>query len=249
MPATLSFFDMSVSVTPPNGYLQPQPLTLGANWQPNDVRMLFVSGSESASGGIAEALRLKPDPPTGFTGSYVLSPNFETRGVYYRKLLKGDADTSVAWIKPPGWLDFMFSLVTARGVDPGTAPVAGDLTGLMSHQVGAVSLNINSVTVPAAGDMVFCVWTIADPEGSWPSWASSLGLPAGWSNMVATDKSGATYYATDTNPGITIIGKRFASSGSTGTVAVPINPGSHAFAGMYVFLRPAPDVSASIGAA
>jgi hypothetical protein len=67
--------------------------------------------------------------------------------------------------------------------------------------------------------------------------------------MVATDKSGATYYATDTNPSVVIIGKSFSTSGSTGSVSIPFEPGSHAFGGMYLFLVPAPDVSATLGAA
>lgn len=249
MPATISFFDMAVSITPPNGYLEPQPLTLGPNWQQNDVRMLFVSGSESASGGVAEAVQMNPDPPTGFTSAYSLNTGFETRGAYYRRLVNGDADTSVAWIKPTAWLDFMFSTVTARGVDPGTAPVAGDLVSNMSHSVGTNSLTVSSVAVPAAGNMLFCLWCVPDPEGKWPSWAGALGVPTGWTHLVATDKSGATYYETDTNPSVVVIGKSYASSGSTGTVTVPVNPGSHAFGGMYVFLRPAPDVSTAIGAA
>lgn len=249
MALKIVYDDMSVSNTPPTDYQQPVPLTLGANWQQNDVRILFVSGSETAPGGVAEAIQMSPDPPTGFTQAYALNAGFETRGVYYRRLLAGDTDTSVAWIKPTGWLDYMFGLITARGVDPGTAPVAGDLTANMTHSVGTTSLSISSVTVPSAGEMLFCLWTVPDPEGGWPSWASSLGVPTGWNALVATDKSGPTYYATDTSPGIVIIGKRFSSSGTTGTVTVPINAGSHAFGGMYVFLVPAPDVSATLGAA
>lgn len=249
MPATVSFFDMSVSVSPPNGYMEPQPLTLGPNWQPGDVRMLFTSGSESASGSASEAIQMNPDPPAGFTQAYALAPNFETRGVYYRNLASGDSDTSVAWIKPTGWRDFVWATITARGVDPGVAPVAGDLTLLMSHNVEDSTLTVSSVTVPAAGRMLFCLWAVPDPESTWPSWGAALGVPTGWTHLVATDKSGSTFYSTSADPSIVIVGKSFASSGSTGSVSVPIAVGSHAFAGMYVFVRPAPDVSVAIGAA
>jgi hypothetical protein len=249
MPAQIAYRDQEAVTTPPDGYLKPLPFTLGPTWQQNDLRVLFVSGSESASGGVAEAIQMNPDPPTGFTQAYALNPDFETRGVYYRRLVTGDVDTSVAWIKPTGWLDFVFAPLSIRGVDPGVAPVAGDLTALMTHSVGTTSLNVGSVSVPAAGEMIFCLWTIPDPEGIWPSWASSLGIPAGgtWGHISATDKSGNTYDPDSTDPSILVIGKRFAAAGSTGTVTVPCNKGSHAFGGMWLFVRPAPDVSTTIG--
>jgi hypothetical protein len=247
MPATISYFDMEAVVTPPNGYLEPFPFTLGPNQQQNDTRILFVSASESAPGGVTEAVQLVPDPPTGYGQAYALAPDFETRGVYYRTLVTGDADTSVAWIKPSGWRDFLWVPITARGVDPAIAPVAGDLTTNMSHSVGSTTLTVSSVTVPAAGEMIFCLWTIADPEGNWPSWPGSLGVPTGWTHLVATDQSGATFYATGTNPSVMVIGKKFAAAGSTGSVSVPVESGSHAFGGMYVFLRPAPDSTSTAG--
>lgn len=249
MAASISFFDMEVSVTPPGGYQQPVPLTLGANWQPNDYRLFFISASEAASGGVTEAIQMVPDPPVGFTGAYVLSPDFETRGVYYRKLLTGDSDTSIAWIKPLGWRDFALGTITARGIDPTIAPVAGDLTGLMSHSVGSSTLSASSVTVPAAGTMLFCLWIVADPEGNWPSWPVALGVPTGWTPLVATDKSGGTFYQYDTNSSMMVIGKSFSSAGSTGSVSIPVGLGGMAFAGMYAFVQPAPDVSVAIGAA
>jgi hypothetical protein len=249
VPVKPSYFDMAVSVTPPNGYLEPQPLTLGANWQQHDTRILFVSGAESAAGNLTEAVQMQPDPPTGFTQAYALAPGFETRGVYYRTLLNGDADTSVAWIKPLGWQGFVFATITARGVNPAVAPVAGDLTTLMTHSVAASTLTVGSVTVPAAGEMLFCLWTVADPEGNWPSWPVSMNCPTGWGNLVATDKSGPTFYQYGTDPSVIVIGKTFASSGSTGSVSVPVGLTGMAFGGMYAFIQPAPDVSVTIGAA
>jgi hypothetical protein len=42
MPATLDFFDMSVSVTAPTGHLEPFLVTLGPNWQPGAHRSTAV---------------------------------------------------------------------------------------------------------------------------------------------------------------------------------------------------------------
>lgn len=247
MPAELIYDDQEAVVTPPTGYLEPFPLTLGPSWKQNDVRILFVSGSESASGGVSEAVQMQPDPPTGFTQAYALDAGFETRGVYYRRLVNGDTDTSVAWIKPTGWRDFAWAPLTARGVDPGTAPVAGDLTTLMTHKVQDSTLTVASVTVPAAGEMLFCLWCIADPEGTWPSWQAAMGVPTGWTHVAATDKSGNGFFATSTDSSLIVIGKSFGAAGSTGSVSVPIGVGSHAFGGMYCFLRPAPDSSSTAG--
>lgn len=249
MPATISFFDMEATVTPPTGYMQPFPVTLGPAWQQNDVRLVLVSGAEAAAAGVGEAIQLNPDPPAGFTSAYTMNPSYETRGVYYRRLIAGDSDVSVAWIKPTGWQHFCWSVITARGVDPAAAPVAGALTESISHSVGSTSCTVGSVTVPAAGAMLLFLGAVADPEGTWPSWATSIGAPAGWTNLVATDKSGLTYFAPDTDPSLIVVGKSFAAAGSTGTVTFPVNAGSHAFVGMYVFLRPAPDTSIAVGAA
>jgi len=248
MPATISFFDMAVNITPPTGYLQPVPLTLGPNWQPNDVRMLFVSASgTSGSDDITLMEPMFPDPPTGFTAAYSLDPGAETRGVYYRYLQPGDSDTSVAFPKPPAWRDFNFATITARGVNPSVAPIAAPLT--ISYTGGDPSATVSSVTAPAAGDMVFMLANVPDPEGGSPFWASSMGVPTGWTPLVATDKSGTTYFSYDTNPALEVIGKNFATSGTTGSVAVPVASGAPAFLGMYAFIQPAPDVSVTIGAA
>lgn len=252
MPAQVSYLDQEAVVTPPDGYLKPFPLmVMGPTGVQNDLRVLFVSGSESASGGVSEAIQMQSDPPTGFTQAYALAPDFETRGVYYRPLVTGDADTSVAWIKPTGWRDFAWALLTVRGVDPATAPAAGDLTQLMTHNVQDSTLTVASVSVPAAGEMLFCLWMVADPEGNWPSWAGAMGVPSGgtWAHVSATDKSGNTFDPQSTDPSLLVIGKRFAAAGSTGSVTVPCSVGSHAFAGMYAFFRPAPDAVSVAGGA
>lgn len=245
MPATISFFDMAVSVTPPTGHLEPVPLTLGPNWQQNDIRTLIVAGCATEDGQTAP-VPMTPDPPTGFPAIYNMaaSPGFSTQGVYYRRLVTGDADTSVTFPKPPGWYNYLFTTITARGCDPSTAPVAGRLS--WSHRRGDTTFTVPSVTVPAAGAMLFVMATVPDPDGGWPV---AMGIPTGWTHLVATDKSGTNYYAYSADPSVMVIGKNYASSGTTGTVTVPCGVGTPAFVGMYVFFRPAPDVTTAIGAA
>lgn len=247
MPASIQFFDMEASVTPPKGHFEPVPLTLGANWQPNDVRILFISAESQGSDSITVGMPMIPDPPTGFTPAYSIDPGFETRGVYYRYLQTGDTDASVSFPKPPNFREYMFSVVTARGVNPAVAPIAGTTTP--TYTVGDANISVASVTVPAAGTMVLFLGTVPDPGGGWPSWAVSVGVPVGWAPMVATDKSGTTFFPYDTNPGLNLVGKSYSTSGSTGAIPFPVAKGAPAMVGLYLFLRPAPDVSVSIGAA
>lgn len=251
MPAAISFFDMEVTATPPSGHYKPVPVTLGPNWQPNDVRVLFICAYASSYFGdkaTETEVQMTPNPPTGFSPAYSLNPTYETYATFYRYLHAGDTDTSVAFPEPPSWRVFISGTVTARGVNPAVAPVAGLLT--MSHVEDATAVTIGSVTVPAAGAMVLCVGTTADPGGaSWPAWASATGVPAGWTPLVATDKSGATFFSYDTNPSVNIIGKSYTTSGTTGSIAMPCALGMPAFVGMYMFLQAAPDVSVTVGAA
>jgi hypothetical protein len=224
---------------------------LGANWQPNDIRFLFIcaeaSGSPGDSGSTATPIAMFPSTPTGFTAAYNLNPGFETKGVFYRRLVAGDTDTYVYFPKPAGWREYMFATITARGVDPGTAPIAGAVTP--SYTGGDTNISVASVTVPAAGTMVFFLGTLPDPGGGQPGWAVSTGVPTGWTPIVATDKSGTTYYPTDPNPSLNLVGKSYSTSGSTGAVLFPAVNGAPAMAGMYMFVQPAPDVTVAIGAA
>lgn len=245
MPATISFFDMEATTTAPTGYQEPVPLTLGANWQPNDIRLLFIS-AEAVQNGITTPVPMKNDPPTGFLSAYTANTGFETRGVYYRRLAAGDPDSSITFPKPSEWREYMFATATVRGVDPTVAPVAGLLK--VTSVAGDSTCSVASVTVPAAGTMAFMLGSVPDPGAGWPSWAVSMGVPTGWTPLIATDKSGSTFYPYDDTPGLNVVGKSYSTSGTTGAVAFPIALGSPAFAGMYVFLRPAPDVSVSIGA-
>lgn len=250
MPATLQFFDMSVSVTPPTGHLEPMPITLGPNWQPNDIRLIFlsVSGADSQN---TVMMRTNPSPPTGFTAAYSLNPTSETHAVFWRRLTTGDNSTGVVWPKPQSWRHFMHGMVTVRGATPLAAPTAGSLSvpeGITYTTADSTtSASVASVTVPAAGTMLFFVGDIAAPQvPPWPKWAVSLGTPTGWTNIAATEKSGTDFYQYATDPALVMFAKSYASSGSTGTVSVPAGQGSPAFSGLYCFLAPAADVSVSL---
>jgi hypothetical protein len=249
MAASISFFDMSVSVTPPTGYLLPQPVTLGPNWQPNDIRILMVSAS-GVSGNAMLELAMQPDPPSTFTAGYALALGVETDGVYYRRLVAGDNDTSVSWDKPTNWQSYMFATLTARGVSPTSTPTAGSLT--LSQSQGDTTVAASSVTVPGAGVMIFLAGSIPNPwvdSGVVPAWAVSLGAPTGWTNLVATDKSGNTFFQFGTDPSLIAVAKVFTSSGSTGSVSFPSAQGSAAFSGLWMFLTASADVSVSVGGA
>lgn len=254
MPATLQFFDMSVSVTPPNGHLEPLPITLGPNWQPNDIRLFFVSGSGSQSN-LSLMMPMLTDPPPTFTTAYALDQTHETHGVYWRRLVEGDVDQFVDWAKPPQWLHFMTAMLTVRGASPTVNPTAGTLSTVANRityitEDSNFSTTVSSITVPGAGTMVFCIGNIAAPsQNPWPQWPVAMGVPTGWTPLVATANSGNTFYEYDTNPCVDVVANSYGSSGSTGSVVFPSGQGAPAFYGLYCFLTPAVDVSVNVGAA
>lgn len=261
MPATLQFFDMSVSVTPPNGHQEPLPITLGPNWQPNDYRLLFFSGSgaeQQSSGVTATEMKMNADPPTAFTTAYALNVGKETHGVYYRQLQTGDLDQFVTWAKPASWRHFITGFLTVRGVSPGSTVTAGSLSGWRSGANGVsytiadatTSATVSSVTVPGAGTMIFCIGNVAAPtQTNWPNWPVAMGVPTGWTALAATANSGNTYFQYDTSPCANIVANTYGAAGSTGSVVFPAGLGAPAFAGLYCFLTPASDVSVTVGAA
>lgn len=247
--AGFTFFDTAVSTTPPNGHLQPMPITLGPNWQPNDMRLFFIVGGGN-DGQFAIDMAMNPDPPTGFTSAYSLNVAHETYGAYYRRLQAGDEDTEVAWAKPASWEYFWTATLTVRGVSPSSNPTAGRLGVTYFTDDDADSATVGSATVPGAGAMVLFVGSVAAPEKTpWPHWAVSMGVPAGWTHLVATDKSGVDFDEFDTNPAIIVVGKSYSSSGTTGTIEVPAAQGSPAFASMYVHLPTAQEVDFTVGSA
>lgn len=246
----VEFFDMAVSLTPPTGHVEPYPLLLGPNWRPNDVRLLMVSASGQNDAGLtASAMEMRDDPPTSFSTAYALYPTDETEGVYYRRLISGDADSSVSWEKPSGWRHFVWATLTARGLNPAVNPVGGRLS--VTHTVASGAATVASVTVPAAGIMIFCLGTVPDPGsgGLRPKWAAPINVPSSWTHLVATDKSGNTFFEFDTNPHILVVAKSFTAGGSTGAVTFPVGLGSPAFCGLWCFVRVAQDTAITVGAA
>jgi len=253
VPATLQFFDMSVSVSPPNGHLEPLPLTLGPNWQPNDIRIHFLSLSGASASGTLD-MKTTPSPPTGLTAVYSLNPSSETHAVWWRRLQAGDNSVGAAWAKPRNWRHFFYGAVTVRGATPSAAPTAGSLSdfGDIAYVVadGTTAATVSSVTVPSAGTMVFFLGDVSAPTLTpWPSWPVALGTPTGWKGIAATENSGDAFYQYDTNPALQMFAKSFGAAGSTGSVSMPAGIGAPAFAGLYCFLVPAADVSVSITAA
>lgn len=246
MPA--SFFDMSVSITPPGGYVEPLPILLGPNWQPNDIRLVFASASSNGNGETSVMTNMNPDPPAGFSTAYSINPGNETHGVYWQRLAPGDVDASVYWVKPAGWTHFLMSMLTVRGISPTSTPTGGSLNGI-THFGSDAFATVPSVSVPGPGVMVFCICSVNNPTGGWPSWAVSMGVPTGWDNLVATDKAGLNFYAYGTDPSVVVFAKVFNAAGSTGSVVVPTAQGGPAFAGLWAFLTPATDVTGVLGAA
>lgn len=242
----ISFFDMSVSTTPPSGNNEPLPVTVGPNRQTNDVRILFMTASGS-NGNVPIEVEMTSNPPTGYTSAYSLNPDYETHGVFYRRLATGDEDTSVSWSKPNGWAHFMSALITARGVSPSGTPTGGNLK--LSQTGGDTVVTTDSVTVPGAGVMLFFAGSVQSPGTSYVRWPVAIGVPDDWTHLVATDKSGENFYEYDTNPAIVVVGKSFSAAGSTGEVEFPTAQGGPAFAGLWCFLPAAQDVSMTIGSA
>lgn len=249
MAATLQFFDMSASLTPPSGHLEPMPITLGPNWQPGDLRVVFISAMAAATSGkeTEQDIPMDPDPPTGFTASYSQAPGWGTHGTYFRRLVAGDNSAGVVWPKPAGWRQFMVAFLTVRGASPTVSPTAGALK--VTSSAGVATATAPSVSVPGAGTMLFFVGNTPSGEKTpWPNWGVAMGAPTGWTNLVASEKSGTDFYQYSTDPAVIVTGKTFASAGSTGTVTYPTARGKPAWRGMWAFVTPAADVSASIGA-
>lgn len=248
--AQLQFFDLSVSISPPGGHLEPLPVLLGPNWQPNDVRIMFASAS-AVKNSTALPISMNPDPPSGFSTAYSRDPGDDTHGVYFRRLSPGDVDSSVYWTKPSSWQHFMLAFLTVRAVSLTANPTGGSVN--VSYTTGdstGTSASASSVAVPNAGTMIFFVGNVASPERvSWPRWPVAVGVPTGWTHLVATEKSGQSFYQYDTNPSLVVVGKSFSGSGSTGAVVFPTAHGAPAFAGLYAFITPAPDVTGVIAAA
>lgn len=247
MAPQIQFLDQDIDIAPPNGYREPLPVTIGPSAISNDMRLAFISASGTA-GGTSLEMAMTPDPMTGFTAAYSLAPGFETHGVYYQRISSGSIDTSVAWPRPSGWLHFMFGLMTARNVHPTTAPTAGWLR--LNQTAGDSVAVTESVAVPGPGAMLLMAGTVQNPyvaQGA-PSWPVAMGAPTGWDNVVATDKSGQTFYPYDNNPSLIFVAKSFTTAGSTGALSFPTAIGAPAFCGLWAWLPAISDVPITLGA-
>lgn len=245
------FLDESVSVTPPQGHNEPLPILLGPGRQANDIRMVFIAGAGSSSSA-ALFMPMSPDPITDFTAAYNLDPSHETHGVYWRRLQDSDTDTrSVSWMKPNGWLYFMFATLTARGVDPAGTITAGSKN--IDYTTGdstGTTATCPSITVPSAGVVVVMVGSVAAwGKDYWPKWPVAIGVPTGWTPIAATDKSGATFAQYDNSPSLVVVAKSFSSAGSTGSIVFPTTHGAPAFGCLYAHLPAPQNVTATISAA
>ena len=261
MAATLQFFDMEASVTPPNAYQAPVIIGLGTNWQPNDIRFYcnYWMYMYTPNGGVTvNAGNNSVQPPSWNTiAPRALAQNgsdnqFINEGwgsASWLRLTSSSAPTSIV----PSTVSFpsmMYQWATAeftvRGADPASSPTVAGIASM-----GRSDASVASITVPSAGTMV--IWVSAATFTPNPgaavsagilAIANSLGVPAGWTPLVATDNSGATFYQYDNNPSCMVIAKTFTTSGSTGAITFPTGPTSNCnFQGVSMFIKAAPDVS------
>lgn len=244
MPAQLSFFDMSVSDQIP-AYSVPVPITLGPNWQPNDIR-LFLQFAWNGSTNFTVT-------PPGFT-SY--SPSSQTNlNLSYRRLVAGDTDTLVQYTQTSFPNGFYYALMTVRGVSPSAAPVSPSTPGVLMTLPAASTTGGSTSSISGGGSNAFAVpvgaallWSLNVPSATVTG--CTWGAPAGWANLVATDGSGVNYTPFGAQSSSALFSKSFSSAGSTGTWAIQY--GAEKGAQGYVWfttLTAAPDVSATAGSA
>lgn len=207
MPATLQFFDMSVSESVPPPY-QPIAVTTGPNWRPGDYRFCFQD--TYISGASSYPLLLPPGYSWAFTNTAL--------GVAYRQLVAGDTDTFVQYAAPSQFAAWCVALWTVRGVSPGSVPTGSLIvnTILPASSTGGTS-SAPSFSVPVGAGVIICQ-TI---QGSGTTFgAPNTGPPTGWTNLVATDGSGVQYTPFGNTPSSMLCAKAFSSAGSTGTFGV-----------------------------
>lgn len=244
MPAQLSFFDMSISNQIP-AYSVPVAVTLGPNWQPNDIRLFFQFAWDGTSNNWTVT-------PPGFTTYSAVSQT--NLNLSYRRLVAGDTDTSVQYAVTSLPEGFYYALMTVRGVSPSAAPGGPATPGVLmtlpaASTTGGSTSSIsgggsNAFTVPVGAGLLWVVNTTNVTTGC--TW----GVPAGWTNLVATAGSGAQYTPFGAQFSSAVFGKSFSSAGSTGTWTIQY--GAEKAAQAYVWfttLTAAPDVSVSAGTA
>jgi hypothetical protein len=250
MPAKISFFDMSILAIPSGPYI-PLPVTLGPNWQPNDLRIfLQIAGGANPPTGTVT--------PPGFTAIATASAasgggggiTSQVANISYRRLIAGDTDTFIQYAVPSSTSYSSLALVTARGASPSTNPTAayvtdpsGAITLPGSSSTGG-SVTVPSLSVPFVGVLLQLFFSYV-AAGS----ACSLGGPTGWTNLVASDNSGATYSPWSGVASTTVVAKAFSSTGSTGSMpGLLYGAENGAFINhVWVAIPAAPDISATAG--
>jgi len=239
MPAQLQFFDMSVITQVPAAYV-PLAVTLGPNWQPGDYRFFYQNVYVSATPSY-HPLALPP----GYTYAYT-PPNSGQTAIAYRQLVAGDTDTFVQYQVPSAITYAGWALFTVRGVAPGSSFSGGAFSNTappVSSTGGTQS--VPGFTVPVGAGVIFVqsqALTGANNTGC------TLGPPTGWTSLVATDNSGATYTPFGASSSTMLCAKSFSSAGSTG--ALGIQYGASNNANMWEFslaITAAPDVSGTAG--
>src|SRR5882757_5330405 len=246
MPAQLQFFDMEVLASPGGPYV-PVPIAVGPNWQPGDVRIVF-----QCVFGPGTTARLVLVPP-GYTELAYNNP--QECSIAYRRLQPGDTNTFIQYTSAAsGYQIWTAAIITVRGVHPSSSPTAAfDTSSPPSVTIPTFSSTggtsaYPSFSIPGAGAAVLWYFsgvgvTVTQPTGA------SLGTPAGWTNLVATDDSGAAYTPYSGKASTALAAKSFSSSGSSGAADIPYGAenGSALSAGR-VFIPAASDVSGSAGA-
>jgi len=245
MPAQPQVFDMTAVNAAPTSVYVPVPIELGPNWQPNDVRLTCIL-TPNISGTINNI-----HTPPGYTS---LAQNVGLNlDITYRQLQPGDTNTFIQFSQPSNMQEFSFGMITVRGANPASAPSAayiGPVTIPTTSSTGGTA-SLSSISVPSAGTMVLWFAGAAKQGTAGQILTScSLGCPAGWTNLVATDGSGATFTAFSGSASTMLVAKSFSSSGSTGTINVGYGAQTNAFIqASWMFIPAAPDVSGVSGAA
>src|SRR5882757_6770124 len=151
MPAKISFFDMSILAIPSGPYI-PLPVTLGPNWQPNDLRIFLqiAAGSNPPTGTVT---------PPGFTAIATASASStQIANISYRRLVAGDTDTFIQYAVPSSTSYSSLALVTARGASPTVNPTAAYVTSpaltLPSSSSTGGSVTVTTLPVAAAGALL-----------------------------------------------------------------------------------------------
>jgi Putative phage tail protein len=252
MPAQLTFFDMSISVTAPLAYV-PVPVTTGPNFQPGDVR-LFLQRALTSSGDFTVT-------PPGYTAMPTPGSGYR---MCFRRMQPGDTDTFVQYSTVvPFTSGFSTALLTVRGVSPTNDPALGVAAAINSVGNTRVTLPATSSTGGSAAMPTSPSANFPVPVGAALIWTSNWtgtgatnqtgctwGAPTGWASLVATDGSGATYTPFGAQMSSAVFAKAFSSAGSVGAFSIQYGAENNAQNDVICITIPsAVDVSVTAGTA